>query len=72
MRAVKQALSTLRDTLMVEDEDEEDDAQLTLESLTGELTSMGNLMEKQELEEYLRELERDNKLMFRGGVIHLI
>ena len=72
MRAVKQALSTLRDTLMVEDEDEEDDAQLTLESLSGELTSMGNSMEKQELEEYLRELERDNKLMFRGGVIHLI
>ena len=57
---------------MVEDEDEEDDAQLTLESLSGELTSMGNSMEKQELEEYLRELERDNKLMFRGGVIHLI
>ena len=57
---------------MVEDEDEEDDAQLTLESLSGELTSMGNSMEKQELEEYLRELERDNKLMFRGGVIDLI
>ena len=57
---------------MVEDEDEEDDAQLTLESLSSELTSMGNSMEKQELEEYLRELERDNKLMFRGGVIHLI
>ena len=50
---------------MVEDEDEEDDAQLTLESLSSELTSMGNSMEKQELEEYLRELERDNKLMFR-------
>jgi hypothetical protein len=80
MRLVKQALSTLRETLVVDqdDEDEDEDAQLRVETLKEELVKLtsssggGATFQDNELNDILTTLERDNKLMYRGGVIHLI
>tara|TARA_B110000208_G_scaffold28910_1_gene37938 strand:+ start:245 stop:451 length:207 start_codon:yes stop_codon:yes gene_type:complete len=61
-----------------EDEDEDDDTTFKIETLNDELlklTSTSNKNEnfnEKELVGMLRELEKENKLMFRGGVIHLI
>ena len=57
--------------------DDDDDAKLRIETLHQELdahTRQSSLarFRKGEVDVILKDLEKANKLMFRGGVIHLI
>ena len=60
-----------------DDEEDDNDATLNVNTLKGELLKMTatgrtNDFDDNELNNILTLLEKENKLMYRGGVIHLI